>query len=33
VLYGLAYVTGRGRRAEAAPVPGPGPKQPLGVST
>ena len=33
VLYGLAYVTGRGRRAETAPVPGPGPKQPLGVST
>jgi hypothetical protein len=33
VLYGLAYVTGRGRRAEAVPVPGPGPKEPLGVST
>jgi uncharacterized membrane protein len=33
VLYGLAFVTGRGRRAEAAPVPDPGPKQPLGAST
>jgi SAM-dependent methyltransferase len=30
-LYGLAYVTGRRRPAEAAPVPGL--KQPLGVST
>jgi len=33
VLYGLAFVTGRGRPAETAPVPDPGPKEPLGVST
>jgi hypothetical protein len=32
-LYGLAFVTGRGRPAETAAVPDPGPKQPLGVST
>jgi len=32
-LYGLAFVTGRGRPAETASVPDPGPKQPLGVST
>jgi hypothetical protein len=29
-LYGLAFVTGRGRPVAA--VPAPGPKQPLGVS-